>query len=774
MIPVDVALRNGIRGGMRGGGRYKGRKGKGPSDEKQKYYVGIDGEGRDFKIGKDGKREGDHRYTLLAWSDADGIECGYVENDTGLSTVECFDFLLTIPNRAKSFAYAFNYDLTKMFTDVDNESLFKLFRPELRKRPASSQKFGPFPVPWIPRFAGQADQKEEHPGYLLNLQGTKFTIECPVTKRRRVIWDVFKFFQSKFTSALIDWKVATEAELTFMSEMKAKRSGVEWKDQSKEDVRKYCLDECAKMATLAKSLVDAHDDVGLKLKTFYGAGSTGGLVLKKMGIDKEKRNALPEMHEAIACGFFGGRFENSVIGEVEGPLWSYDISSAYPYETTFLPCLQCGRWELTQKRSDLSKARVALVHYGLGKAPPGLSWGPFPFRMRNGSICYPVESGGGWVWDKEFVEGERIYPHVEFKEAWIYISNCKHQPFRAVPEYYLQRLKIGKEGKGIVIKLGINSVYGKLAQSLGDAPPFQCWIWAGIITSGTRAQILRALSMLKDPANLLMVATDGICSRERLVLPEPVETNTGILLDCCDKSVTCDHSVKKIKKPLGGWEEKEVNKGVFFVRPGIYFPLNPTEKELKTVRARGVGRAVMYNAWRLLVAAFEDGQDKITLAEVERFCGAKSSISVSRLPGVPVDEQLITDVEGILFRGKRVAWDKLVFTRSHQFGEWIKRPVDLSFNPEPKREKVLGPAVYPAGRGGGNPHTRILQVRKFPMDMPSTPYNRSLESQEALMLKSLNEEMLEQPDGADYCEVSPTDPGFAGVNNQGDISVFDE
>ena len=761
MIPVDTKINQSLHSKSR---RTAGRSWGGKKEEK--YYVGIDGEGRDFKVGKDGTRE-DHRYTLLAWSDADGIESGYVENDNGLSTVECFDFLLTIPNRAKSFAYAFNYDLTKMFTDVDNESLFKLFRPELRKRPASSQKFGPFPVPWTPPpYDGQT---EEHPGYLLNLQGTKFTIECPVSKRRRVIWDVFKFFQSKFTAALIDWKVATEEELTFMSEMKAKRSGDDWQNQSKDEVRRYCLDECAKMAVLAKSLVDAHDDVGLKLKTFYGAGSTGGAILKKWNIDKEKRVSVPEMHEAIACGFFGGRFENSVIGEVEGPLWSYDISSAYPYETTFLPCLQCGRWELTQKRSDLARARVALVHYGLGTAPPGLSWGPFPFRMRNGSICYPVESGGGWVWDREYLEGERIFPHVEFKEAWIYVPRlagsgevCRHKPFRSVPEYYLQRLKIGKEGKGIVIKLGINSVYGKLAQSLGDAPPFQCWIWAGIITSGTRAQILRALSLLKDPANLLMVATDGICSRERLVLPEPVETNTGILLNCCDKFETCEHEIKKIRKPLGGWEEKEVKKGVFFVRPGIYFPLNPTQKELKTVRARGVGRAVMYNAWRLLVEAFESGQDKISLAEVERFCGAKSSISVSRQPGVPLDETLITDGEvgGIMFRGKHVAWDKLQFTRSFQFGEWIKRPVDLTFNPEPKREKEFGDYV----KQGSS--TRVLNVRKFPLDVASTPYNRSLESQEALMLKMLNEEMLEQPDGADYCEV--TDPSADGV------AVFDE
>ena len=722
MQAVDTAMKTGQF--RRNKNEYK----KGNNKEKY-YYVGVDGEGQDFKFGPDGKREGDHRYTLLAWSDAQGIECDWVENVTGLSTVQCFDFLLNMPNRAKAFAYAFNYDLTKMFTDVDNETLFKLFRPELRKRPPSTQKLGPYPVPWLPPPPpGQRpEDTPPHSGYLLNLQGTKFTIECPDTKRRRVIWDVFKFFQSKFVAALVDWKVATLEQLEEMRAMKDSRSNhneLSATAEGRARIRKYCLDECAKMATLAKNLVDAHDDAGLTLKTFYGAGSTGGAMLKKMGIDKEKRVGLPEMHEAIASGFFGGRFENSVIGEVEGPLWSYDISSAYPYETTFLPCLQCGRWELTQKRSDLDKARVALVRYGLGKAPPGLSWGPFPFRMKNGSICYPVESGGGWVWDKEFVEGERIYPHVEFKEAWIYIGDCRHQPFRDIPEYYLVRLKIGKEGKGIVIKLGVNSVYGKLAQSLGDAPPFQCWIWAGIITSGTRAQILRALSLHQDPANLLMVATDGICSRERLVLPTPRNTNT----------------MTEHKKPLGGWEEKEIKKGVFFVRPGIYFPLNPTPEELKTVRARGVGRAVMYNAWQKLVEAWNAGQGSIELADVTRFCGAKSSISVSRKPGVELPE----GVTPAKINDAIVRWDELIFSRSPLFGEWILRPVELTFNPEPKRDKDFGAQIE---RGA-----RLLTVRKFPQDVVSTPYDRSLLSQEAQVLKALNEEMLEQPDGADFCD----------------------
>jgi len=691
MSPFDGSVGDGDGWGDRDG---KGRDRK----NEAKYYIGVDGEG----VGRD-----PHRYTLLAWSSQDGLQSDWIEDQAGLSSRACFDFLLKIPRRAKPFAYAFNYDMTKMFTDVDNESLYKLFRPGLRKRQGDNQKYGPIPVKWTAPATKDLPERL----FFLNLQGTKLTIEDPILKKRRVIWDVFKFFQAKFTSALVDWKVATEEALEEMRQMKSKRSS--FKELSAKEIREYCLDECRKMADLAGRLVDAHEDAGLELKTFYGAGSTGGAMLKKMGIDKEKRVALPEMHEAIACGFFGGRFENSVIGDIDGPLWSYDISSAYPYETTFLPCLQCGTWSLTQKREDIENARMALVRYSLGPASGHLSkcWGPFPFRIghgkEKGSICYPSESGGGWVWDKEYREGERLFPNVRFEEAWMYEAKCRHQPFRTVPGYYLLRLKIGKEGKGIVIKLGINSVYGKLAQSLGDNPPFQCWIWAGMITSGTRAQILRALALHADPANLLMVATDGICSRERLHLPIPRETHTGDLLP--------DKHGKLVSKPLGGWEEKEVKKGVFFVRPGIYFPMNPTKEEIQTVRARGVGRAVMFDAWESLVEAWKRGDRSITLANVDKFCGAKSSITIAR-----------NDAGDI------------VYNRSKVFGEWVKRPIELTFDPLPKRERVLS--------------DRTLEVRKFPLDLRSVPYEASLRSQEALILKNLTEELLEQPDGGDYME----------------------
>jgi hypothetical protein len=657
--------------------RVRNRKAK----KRDALFLGIDGEGQ----GRD-----NHKYVLLAASTEDGQRQWWIDDPRGLSTVECLDFLLELPSyRTKAFAYSFNYDLTKILTDLDDETLWLLARPELRQRRGEDSIKGPRPVYWN--------------GYQLNLQGTKFTVARGT--RRRVVWDVFKFFQSKFVGALKDWKVGSQEMLDRMQHMKDKRA--DFDKESPEAVLAYCLEECQYMAELARKLTDAHTDAGLKLKNYYGAGSSASAMLDVMGIKEKIVSPPDEMMLAVAAAFFGGRFENSVIGEIIGTVYNYDISSAYPYQLCFLPCLEHGEWSYTENYADLADATAALVHYGLGKPSAGISdWGPFPFRSKDGSICFPVTSGGGWVWKDEFLAGARLFPHVEFRGAWIYKTDCNCQPFKDIPFYYSERVRIGKEGPGIVLKLGCNSCYGKLAQSVGKAI-YNSWVWAGMITSGCRAQILEIMGLHKDRANLLMIATDGIYTREKLETPQPKDTGTW-----------------STGKPLGGWEEDIITKGVFVARPGIYFPLNPTKKEIKKVRGRGVGKGVVLENWQRIVDAWNLGREGAEVANVSRFCGFKSSISRRGKPGE--------------YQYRR-ANGKPGNPRAPSYGQWITRPVKLGFNPMPKR-------------AGVNEDGLTLALREMPADLESTPYKKALLSEEALALLMATVEILEQPDAdlSDY------------------------
>jgi hypothetical protein len=559
-------------------------------------YVGIDGEG----IGR-----GPHRYVLLAAATENG-RTWYTEASSGLSTKQCLDFILQLPN-CRLFAFSFGYDLTKILQDVDNETLYRLIRPSLRYRSGAARARGPKPVRW----------RE----YTLNYLNGKFLVKRDST--RRVIWDIYKFYQSSFVTALERWAVG---ETEFIAAMKKRRG--QFKLEELDSIRRYCFTECTYLAQLAKKLIETHSKVGLKLTSYYGPGSTASIAMRKMGI-RELRGKQPQaMQEPIACAFFGGRFEHSVMGPINSKVYSYDISSAYPYHLYGLPCLVCGRWVFTTSVSNLKKARTALIHYSF-EASKSLSWAPFPLRDMHGDIHYPYRSEG-WVWYSEYLAATRHFKGVKFIAAWVYYTDCDCRPFADVARYYRDRISVGKDAAGIVIKLAINSIYGKLAQSTGLAPPYQSWLWAGMVTAGTRAQILDLMHS-RNRSDVLAIATDGIYAKRKLRPDRPIDTGTFDL-----------------SKPLGGWEEKEYPDGMFFVKPGIYFPLK-TDLEPEHLRARGIGRKTLLDNRQRIIEAYERGDKIIKLPNVDRFHGLKTCISRTR-------------------------------KRSPRFGEWQANPIKLSFD----------------------------------------------------------------------------------------------
>jgi hypothetical protein len=510
--------------------RDRGRR----NPKKPVVFLGIDGEGQTTAVGR-------HLYTMIAVANESG-KAKYIRNPEGLSTEESLQFITSFGSQCRFFAYSFGYDLTKILEDLDDLSLYKLFRPELRRAVQKNGRRISVPVWWPAQ--GEARWSLDYlNGQLKVKRCLGYYGGLPSWGKAVTVCDIWKFFQGKFTSALEDWKVPTNVSeedrkviLDRMREMKDKRA--DFDKMKEEEVRAYCIEECKFMAELARLLTEAHVKADIPLKSYYGAGSSASAMLEKMGIKEHirvsrEKMVLPDgLSHAIACGFAGGRFENSVIGSVEGPLWSYDISSAYPYQITFLPCLIHGRWEYTRNRRVMEEARAAIVHYSLREPSQSRAWGPFPFRFKTGSICFPESGQTGWVWRDEFLAGEKLFPNVQFLGGYAYHCECDCQPFQNIPRYYRQRLLIGKEGPGIVLKLGTNSCYGKTAQFIGGEPGiFTSWIWAGLITSGCRSQILNAMGKHADLDNLLMIATDGIASRERLQLDIPRNTGT---FDCID------------------------------------------------------------------------------------------------------------------------------------------------------------------------------------------------------------------------------------------------
>jgi DNA polymerase type B, organellar and viral len=659
----------------------------------QDRIIGLDGEG----IGR-----APHRYTFLAAGDERGNAWSVASRDSGmdrLSTASCLDFILSLPDRALIVGFAFLYDFTKILTDLPDKDIYNLLHEEKRARLIKLDD-GNQRIAYEPVYFGE---------YSLNYMNRRITVarwRWHYGKRRayasRTVWDIFRFYQSSFVQALKDWFSKDGKGLDWfdpkdgpkverMALMKEKRS--EFDKLTSEEIEAYCKEECHFLARLGRKLIDAHNEAGLPLKHYYGAGSTASVFLEKIGA-KDLRGDIPrEMCEPIACAFFGGRFENSVIGPIYGRTYNYDISSAYPYAATFLPCLLCGTWRHVQRvgESVYDTANLALVRWRCehSSQDTGRSWGGLPVRASDGTIAFPLAGKGGWVWKDEFLAARRLNPNVEAVELWAYQTNCEHRPFQDVPHYYRERVRLGKDGPGIVLKLGTNSIYGKLAQSRGINPPYQSWVWAGNITSTTRAQLLDALAVHKDPANCLMFATDGVWTRERLSLSKPRDTGTSDLA-----------------KPLGGWEEKSFEQGVFCVRPGIYFPINPTREQVKEVRARGLGKKVLYEQWPRIVEAWENNAEKIEVTGLQRFIGAKSSVHYRE--------------------SDDTHW------RSPDYGEWVEHKIQVSFNPFPKRKSI-------------RPDGSLEPWGYF--DWESEPYKEAVKSPEALLLQLAEQIAEEQPDG---------------------------
>lgn len=579
--------------------------------------VGIDGEGAG---------RSPHRYTLLAYSDECGKHSAHIQNAAGLGTAACLEFLLRMPRGAKAFGFYLGYDWTKILADLPDKRLYWLFRPELRVTPGEGSGFSE--VRW----------RHYRLHYLAGMMRIRDR------KRTLTVWDVGKFYQTPFcfgtcrdeghehtekcfSGALPKWSIGTVEQWTRIAGMKAKRGSFDGTSDAR-DVREYCLEECRLLSTLVRELIEAHRAAKLPLKNFYGPGSTASVALGQMNI-KNLRGQQPEEVKRLARhAFFGGRFEQAEMGTIPGPIFGYDIISAYPAATLDLPCLVHGRWRRVHSERALKRATHALVRFELAETRAqqqdrvGHRWGPLPIRLANGNIVFPHSGARGWAWLDEYRQAREGWNAVRFGgEAWVLSSRCECTPFARVHEWFEERKRIGKSGRGIVLKLALNSIYGKLAQAIGD-PPFASRVWAGMITSATRAKLLEAIRL--NEAAILATATDGIYSREALPL------------DVGDR--------------LGQWEAKQ-HSSITLVRPGIYW----TED---TVRARGLGRKTLSESQKAVLEGMARGEENIELPPIQQFGGAVACVYVTR--------------DGH-------------YRRAARYGEWWERPVRISLTAEPKR-----------------------------------------------------------------------------------------
>ena len=536
---------------------------------KAKPFIGVDGEG--------GNINGRHEYLLLRVGEH------LLYNDSKpLSTNQILTWLVNLPREGIYVGYGFDYDVTMILADWPPAKLAELF---------------------------DRDSRISRDGKTLNPVGYKgFLVEYLPRKHFRVarwtygdaprtwftVHDTIGFYQCSFVQALEAWQIGTPGERAAIKAMKDRRSDF---SEATADEIEYNRRECVMLAELTEALRDAGKDAGYTIRNYEGAGCLAQAMLVKH--EAPLRPVLPEHVEMFArAAYYGGRFEISRIGIVAG-VHEYDLASAYPWAMTQLPCLEHGEWVHEYQKGN--PWQLLKVEWATGA---DRAWGPYPFRDSDGTILYPAR-GSGWYWGPEVQVEDAWNECNTVLDAWSFVRYCDHKPFSWIPAVFAERQRIGKGAKGKILKLGLNSLYGKQAQSVG-APRYANPVYAGLITSivrGIMADVCRKYS-----ESVVMIATDGIYLTEPM---RPVRDRRTI--EAGDTAT------------LGCWEHREFS-DLFLFKPGIYFTSDGTK-----VKTRGVPRFQLDQKRAEIIKAWDrDNMNGSVTVSRTQFIGARHANHLGR------------------------------------------------------------------------------------------------------------------------------------------------
>lgn len=486
-----------------------------------KNFIALDGESIDGK------------YVLLGTSHPSYC----LENKQGITTDEALDFLFRLGHnrhiraaRTSFVGYFFSYDVEMLLRDLPRNIKRRVFNPRMILKKSGPDK-GKF-------VKDRVFYKEYEITYIKRKYFS-------VTRRDKsygiTVYDASGFFTGfpsrSFVAVLKQMQIEVPPEL---EQGKQERSYFNWNQYQK--IKEYNGIENQKLVELMHKVYDMCDSQNLVPRRWYGSSAVGNLALRKWKIHDYMRRTVPErlssyFYSAITRAYFGGRIEAFKLGTFK-EIFSYDICSAYPHAISLLPSTRENHFVYTTKY----RKGFAVWHVKY-KFPKHINIGVFPFRLSDGSIKFPLE-GEGWYWNPEIEVALKHWPEsVEIIEGYFIQDSKKETPFKTLfPALYERRRKYKEEGNlnYQIIKIVLNSIYGKFAQKVGRAD-FKNFTWAGWITSHTRARLRESVVGIED--SIIAFSTDGIYSLKPIKL--------------------------KLSQDLGGWEKAEFNQGTILMS-GVY------------------------------------------------------------------------------------------------------------------------------------------------------------------------------------------------------------
>lgn len=494
---------------------------------RNRKFLAIDGEGVNHP-----EKAPTQSYVLLGVSDGESLD---VVSDYDLSTYQCLEFLMSMHDKYPwhiMVSYSFNYDTSMIIKDFSEDQKRRVYKGET--------------ILWC--------------GYRVRVLRGKW-IEIWQGRNYTKIFDVFSFFQCKFTTACGDYIGDDELYLDISDEVahgKGLRDTFEYSDLET-IIKPYMHKELKLLVRLMNQLRDLLASVDLHPQGWHGPGAIASSLLSLHRISKHRpKEDSHYVTTATQYAYAGGRFEGFKTGLYYGDVYSYDIRSAYPYALTQVPSLD-ESFTVDSDATDVpdfSLCRVSYVDRSISRT--GIN--PFALRSRGGSIYYP-NAVATWVWGCEYKIAKKWFGDRVHCSEVIRFADNGVRPFAFIEDLFSKRQSFKRVNNPVQLacKLGMNSIYGKLAQRIGwdevnnKAPHHHQLRIAGFCTAMCRSMVLDA--MMQAPEAMIAVETDGIYS---------------------EKPLTLD-----IGKNLGQYEESRYS-GMLFMQSGVYFTLSDLDypKEL--------------------------------------------------------------------------------------------------------------------------------------------------------------------------------------------------
>lgn len=484
-------------------------------------FVGVDGEGIH------------DRYVLFAAGEQS------LYRREGIPLDEAIDWLSLRYSSSRIYtAFAFHYDVCKMVEHYPDDWVLDFMR-------GNEKQLGDWLVRYLP----------------------KHMLTARRAGRQMVIYDVIQFFNRSFENAMIEMGVKDDTGLIAWGKEARGRFTFAQVDK----IKAYNAKECELLASMMAMLAGGMAEVGIRPSSWHGPGALANAVLAGLKLHSKEivHNHRQEMRHVFDSAYFGGRIETPQLGlfraDVLGSGWegltTYDIRSAYPEACTQLWNPQESYWFDVEHWSG---ARFPWSVWHLEwRLPRDTYLGPLPWREQSGRIYYPL-TGRGWYWWPEASLAIRLHgKHIKVLEGYVYGGTMKSVLSAAVPELYSKRARLRAEGRKIeayTLKLVLNSLYGKMAQTVGNNR-FHSREWAGYVTSYVRAKLRESVYGVEE--RVVALATDGIVfdGKQLLSLTEGVELGQWER-DTWDEGIVLGSGIYELRRQMEyGTERKRGERG---------------------------------------------------------------------------------------------------------------------------------------------------------------------------------------------------------------------